>query len=328
MRPLKILGESKILTTRRSPEERSKNYQIALQKKIQQYMKDGGKGDLDLNNTPITSLPNNLKVGGYLDLWHTPITSLPNNLEVRGYLSLNYTPITSLPNNLEVGGYLDLSNTPITSLPDNLKVGGNLHLSNTPITSLPNNLQVGGFLNLDNTPLSSKTEAEIRQMAPGIKGRIIGLKSISESKILTTRRSPEERSKNYQTALQKKIQQYIKDGGEGDLDLRNTPITSLPNNLEVGGYLNLANTPITSLPNNLKVRSGIDLEETPITSLPNNLQVGGSLDLTYSDITSLPNDLKVRGSLYLGGTPLSSKTEAEIRQMAPGIKGEIFGLKN
>ena len=94
MRPLKILGESKILTTRRSPEERSKNYQIALQKKIQQYIKDGGEGDLDLNNTSITSLPDNLKVGGYLDLVDTKITSLPNNLKVGGSLYLNSTPIT------------------------------------------------------------------------------------------------------------------------------------------------------------------------------------------------------------------------------------------
>ena len=130
---LDILKENKILVPRRSPEERSKNYQIVLQKKIQQYIKDGGKGDLDLTNTPITSLPDNLQVGGDLYLYNTKITSLPNNLQV--------------------GGFLNLSNTPITSLPDNL--------------------QVGGDLDLENTPLSKKyTEEQIKQMAPGIKGNI------------------------------------------------------------------------------------------------------------------------------------------------------------
>ncbi|MEI7252383.1 hypothetical protein WCU77_19120, partial [Pectobacterium versatile] len=49
----------------------------------------------------------------------TGITSLPENLSVGGYLDLNGTGITSLPENLSVGGYLDLRGTGITSLPDN-----------------------------------------------------------------------------------------------------------------------------------------------------------------------------------------------------------------
>jgi hypothetical protein len=125
--------ENKILIPRRSPEERSKNYMIATQKRIQQYIKDGGKGDLGLVNTPITSLPDNLKVGGDLDL----------------------------------------TNTPITSLPDNLKVGGYLYLDNTKINSLPDNLKVGGYLNLGNTPLSKKyTKEQIKQMVPNVEGDI------------------------------------------------------------------------------------------------------------------------------------------------------------
>ena len=40
---------------------------------------------------------------------------------------------------------------------------------------------------------------------------------------------------------------------EGDLDLSNTSITSLPPDLEVSGYLGLRNTGITSLPKGLKV---------------------------------------------------------------------------
>ena len=89
-----ILEQEKILVPRRSKEERQKNYIIATQKKIQQYIKDGSKGDLNLNSTPITSLPDNLKVGGYLDLRNTPITSLPDNLQVGGILDLRDTPIS------------------------------------------------------------------------------------------------------------------------------------------------------------------------------------------------------------------------------------------
>ena len=148
-------AEEKILIPRRTPEERRRNFIKATQQKIQQYIKNGSKGDLDLSNTPITSLPDNLKqVGGYLDLSFTSITSLPDNLK-------------------HVGGYLDLYNTKITKLPDNLTVGGSLYLYNTPITKLPDNLTVGGWLDLNNTPITTiPTSAKI-------KGNIYGLKNES-----------------------------------------------------------------------------------------------------------------------------------------------------
>ena len=76
-----------------------------------------------------------LNYNGYLDLRDTGITSLPDNLTVGGYLDLRDTGITSLPDNLTVGGSIDLEGTGITSLPDNLIVGGSLYLSGTGITN-------------------------------------------------------------------------------------------------------------------------------------------------------------------------------------------------
>ena len=126
------------------------------------------------------------------------------------------------------------------------------------------------------------------------------------NKILVPRRSPEERQKNYNVVIQKKIKKYMVDGGKGDLDLRGTPITSLPNGLNVGGNLYLFNN-------------------TKITSLPNDLKVRGSLNLYYTKITSLPNDLQVGGYLNLNYTPISKKyTEEQIKQMCPGVKGNIY----
>jgi hypothetical protein len=146
-------GPVKVLVPRRSPEEREKNFLIATNKKIQEYIKNGSQGNLNLSNTPITSLPNNLTVGGNLDLENTPITSLPKNLTI--------------------GGYLDLRGTPITSLPKNLTVIGNLDLSDTNIASLPEDLKVGQWIDLSGTLISPQyTDEEIRQMAPGIKGYI------------------------------------------------------------------------------------------------------------------------------------------------------------
>ena len=154
---------------------------------------------------------------------------------------------------------------------------------------------------------------------------MIKLIDILENKILVPRRSREERAKNYLIATQKKIQQYIKDGGKGDLNLYRTPIKSLPPDLKVGGNLYLGGTKITSLPSGLSVGSDLNLYNTPITSLPSDLSVGSNLDLEGSEITSLPSDLKVGGYLYLSRTPLSkSHTEEQIKQMAPGIKGNIY----
>ena len=127
----------------------------------------------------------------------------------------------------------------------------------------------------------------------------------SLNKILIPRRSKEERAKNWNIELQKQIQQYIKNGSKGNLNLNNTPITSLPAGLIVGGSLYLYNTQITSLPADLKVEGYLDLRSTQITSLPAGLKVGGNLDL---------ND-----------TPLSKKyTIEQIKAMVPGVKGKIY----
>ena len=93
------------------------------------------------------------------------------------------------------------------------------------------------------------------------------------------------------------------------LDLRSTPIASLPDNLTVGGWLDLSGTPITSLPDNLTVGGGLDLRGTGITSLPDNLTVGGSLDLCGTGITSLPDNLTVGGRLLLGCTGITDTSK-------------------
>ena len=96
---------------------------------------------------------------------------------------------------------------------------------------------------------------------------------------------------------------------DGSLNLRNTPITSLPEGLTVGGDLDLRNTPITSLPEGLTVGGYLDLSDTLITSLPKGLTVGGSLYLSNTPITSLPEGLTVGGYLYLSNTPITSLPE-------------------
>ena len=94
--------------------ERDKEYLKITLRRIQDYIKGGGKGSLNLKNTPITSLPDNLKVGGTLTLENTPIASLPNNLEVKGILDISDTLITSIPSSLKVDYHISLHNTPLS----------------------------------------------------------------------------------------------------------------------------------------------------------------------------------------------------------------------
>ena len=125
-----------------------------------------------------------------------------------------------------------------------------------------------------------------------------------------TSRGGKERIEAYslerKAETENKIQQYIKNGMNGNLGLSPSPITSLPDNLtRVGGNL--------------------DLSFTQIISLPDNLIVEGHLNLYYTPIISLPSDLKVRGSLNLRKTPLSKKySEDEIRAMVPNVEGKIL----
>jgi len=108
-------------------------------------------------------------------LIHAPETIEKKDLNVEGTLDLRDTEITSLPDNLTVKGDLDLKKTKISSLPDNLKVGGFLNLRDTKISFLPDNLTVGGSLYLKNTPLVDKySEEQIKQMIEEKGGEVKG----------------------------------------------------------------------------------------------------------------------------------------------------------
>jgi hypothetical protein len=108
-------------------------------------------------------------------LIHDPESITEDELTVKGDLNLRDTQITSIPDSLTVRGDLWLANTKITSLPNNLAVKGDLDLYKTKITPLPDNLTVGGDLNFQNTPLSKKYSAdEIRKMIEDKGGNVKG----------------------------------------------------------------------------------------------------------------------------------------------------------
>jgi len=155
---LDILKESdeNIFIPRRTKEEKDKRLLFRTYRKIRDYIKNGSKGDLYLNDSPIEFLPKNLtKVDGDLIL-------------------IRCENLKSLPNNLTVNGDVVLYRTKnLKGLPSGLKVKGNLDLRYTNITELPPDLEVGGRLTLYRTPLSNLSRDEIRKMIPNVKGEIL-----------------------------------------------------------------------------------------------------------------------------------------------------------
>ena len=97
-----------------------------------------------------------------------------DDLNVKGDLDLSNTEVETLPEGLKVGGWLDLAYTFIESLPEGLKVGGHLDLIETDIKFLPKGLEVGRNLYIDDSPLIKYSDEELREMVkPGfIKGEI------------------------------------------------------------------------------------------------------------------------------------------------------------
>ncbi len=129
----------------------------------------------------------------------------------------------------------------------------------------------------------------------------------SDDNIFIPRRTKEEKDKKLLFRTYRKIRDYIKNGSQGDLVLRDSSIEFLPKNLtQVNGNLWLTRCKnLKSLPNNLIVNGSLDLEDCKnITSLPSGLKVKDVLYLMNTNITELSPDLKVGGNLTLIRTPI------------------------
>ena len=136
---------------------------------------------------------------------------------------------------------------------------------------------------------------------------------------------------------------------EGDLDLTDTNIKSLPNGLKITGNLILTECEsLRSLPKGLKVGGSLDLSYSlhldslpnglvvggdlilsgceSLDSLPEGLKVGGELHLDNSDVYELPKGLEIGGDLIVTNSALEEYSDKKLRKMIqPGfIKGKIF----
>lgn len=208
---------------------------------------------------------------GDLNIDKTNNGYLPDNLTISGHLYAdNYDKNLELPKNLTVGEDLNLYNTPIKTLPSGLSVGKDLDLDNTNIITLPEDLIVGGDLDADNCTM---------------------LKVIPDSLIV---------GGNLTLSNCTNLVELLITKVGGILDVENTKIKKLPDNLIVGDSLWLGYTNITALPNKITVGRSIDLNETPIEYIPNDIVIGENLILNKcKNIYTLPDNITIGNDLFI-----------------------------
>ena len=150
-------------------EDRPERYKRIIYKKIQEYIKNGSVGDLILSNSPIESLPSNLKtVGGNLTIFQSKIKNLPPTLkEVKGILFAGGPDalLTELPKNLKIDSSVWLNYTKNFKIPDNYTIFKNLTLKESIISQLPKNLTILGDLRLQGSDITIKKISENLKIA-------------------------------------------------------------------------------------------------------------------------------------------------------------------
>lgn len=138
---MRLLGLLRIIEDEFILQEQEEKIRLKQQEglqRIEKYIADGSKGDLNLQNTYITTLGELESVDGALFMTNTLVKTLGKLKYVKGSLYADGVPLTSL-GKLEVCyRTLDLTDTLVKSLGVLELVGGDLYIENTPLKSLGN----------------------------------------------------------------------------------------------------------------------------------------------------------------------------------------------
>jgi hypothetical protein len=247
---------------------------------------------LNLANTGLERLPDNLTVEGNLSIDFNPIVSLPVGLTVHGHLSFANTTITELPSDLAVKS-LTIRGSLIQELPPGLRVNS-LKLIGSAITRLPDDISIKDSLLIENT--------DVTELPPHLANTLWSL-TLDGVQGITLPRSMNV------------------PGSFVVLNVQNDGDVILPDSLSTG-HLKLHGSGITQLPTSLSVDKTMEVRHTSIRSLPSNLHAGGYLDVGNNpQLTELPPGLRVNGRLNVHGTGITSiPADAQIR-------GEVTGLR-
>ncbi|MBY3433731.1 hypothetical protein HFN89_06160 [Rhizobium laguerreae] len=102
--------------------------------------------NLNLSDSSIISLPENLVVGGNLDIERSRITSLPDRTIIGGDLLAHASRLENLGDGTRIGGSIELGRTPVASLPPGLLIKGDLTLDDNQRLRIQGDVAVTGKL--------------------------------------------------------------------------------------------------------------------------------------------------------------------------------------
>ncbi len=133
-------------------------------------------------------------------------------------------------------------------------------------------------------------------------------KSNSETKLLRPRKLESRRDARRRIDYNR-VLKFIENGIWQSLDLTESPLTKLPDELLfIRKDLLLGGSDITELPSGLThVGADLEISNTKIKYLPKKIFIGDNLFANGSSLEELPQGLKVMGSLFIRRTPLSLK---------------------
>ena len=331
-------------------QQQSTDLTVSLQQQIADFKEATGiqleiqgnklvhNGDLDLADTNIEKLPDNLTVNGSLDLSNTPIKELPKNLTVNNSLWLDKTKIEKLPEDLTVEFTLSLSNTPIKELPENIKINRNLWLDDSNIQRLPDNFTVNGFLDLSNTPIKELpdnltvkgdldlTNTSVTELPTDLKVKdaiYMNDRTIEANSDILTKDGYIDLAKagapiaQKQSETQQASQQSTPDRVQSadvsqqqqqspqTADVSSVVMTSQQDQTnqqmqqQIADFKEATGKQLEIQGNKLVHNGDLDLSKTNIERLPDNLTVKGTLNISNTPIKELPKNLTVDDSLLL-----------------------------
>lgn len=277
---------------------------------------DNGCACIDLSNSAVDSLPDNLNVPTLFLSNCTSLERLPENLNVFSLDLSGCTSLTSLPESLRVG-ILTLDGTNISEIPDfcmdmchsisavdcknlkrlpDIRKIGNLDLSGSGIETLPETLEVCDYLGLVGCKNLISLPSSLKQVYRLNVSQCESLRSLPEDLLVI-----------------------------GDLYIEYSGIDRLPENLMVGNGFHANHTDLETIPNHVRIGGLVDLSYCKkLSSLPEGWIVNGYLGLAHSWIRELPAHLTVKGNLDLMFTgisvlPSTLRIGGELRTYSSGI---------
>ena len=243
--------------------------------------------DLNLSNRAITHLPRQLHVDGNLNIQGTEITELPDGLTVKGSVYAQQTKLARIGEGVFIGKNLAIAETPLVSIPDDIVIAGSLMARRSALSNYPAKAVVMGDVDLSSTPIS--------QLPDGLRiTRSLDLSDCERLEALPER--------------------FVIGGG---LSIKNTKIKRIPVGSRIGRYLFASGSDIEDI-GTQKVWGALDLSETPIKRLPDNIAIlgrrgNGGLNLSGSAIEDLGKGLRVVGRLVLRDTLLTCLPDIDVR---------------